>query len=170
MTASMTSSMTSLLPAAVRCPRDGASLVPRMLDELEYLACESCGGLWIPCEQLQVMALRVAGGAPTPRSPRRLEPSRIMEGTARCVCPKAPLMLNVDTMEITLDRCAACGGIWLDGGEIRRVIEHYRGAEASSSGILSELPGVAFEGFDALDLLHGVFELLGALFSGLLDV
>lgn len=160
----------SSLPAAARCPRDGSSLVPRMLDELEYLACERCGGLWIPCEQLQVMALRVGGGAPTPRSPRRLEPSRITEGTARCVCPKGPLMLNVDAMQITLDRCEACGGVWLDGGEIKRVVAHYRGAEAASTGILGELPGALFDGFDAADLLHGVFELLGALLSGLGDL
>ena len=164
MTSSMTASMTSLLPAAARCPRDGASLVPRRLDELEYLGCARCGGLWIPSEQLRIMALRVAGGAPTPRSPRRLNPSRIVEGTARCVCEKTPLMLNVDAMKITLDRCEACGGVWLDGGEIRRVIEHYRGVDPSCSGILSDLPGAIFDG---ADVLRVVFELLGALLEGI---
>ena len=165
MTVSMASSMTSLLPAAARCSRDGSSLVPRMLDELEYLACEMCGGLWIPCEQLRIMALRVAGGAPTPRSPQRLEASRIMEGTVRCVCPKAPLMHNVDAMKITLDCCEACGAVWLDGGEIRRVIEHYRG-NRPSTGIDFD----AFDLFDGADLLLGVFELLGTIFGGLLDI
>lgn len=166
MTASTTASIPSLLPVAARCPREGSWLVPRMLDELEYLACETCGGLWIPSEQLPIMALRVAGGAPAPRSPQHLEPSRIFEGTARCVCPKAPLMLNVEAMAITLDRCEACGGIWLDGGEIRRVIEHHRGERRSSAGSLGELPGTAFDGFDAGDLLLVLLDIVGAFLDG----
>jgi Zn-finger nucleic acid-binding protein len=157
----------SSLPSTARCPRDGAMLLPRMLDELEYLGCEGCGGLWIPPEQLQAMALRVCGGAPAPRSRGRIEPGRIVEGTARCVCARGALMLHVDAMRITLDRCRECGGVWLDGGEIHRVIQHYRGNRRSSSVDLDLNP---IDLFDGADLLHGVFELLGALLEGLGDI
>jgi Zn-finger nucleic acid-binding protein len=158
------------LPEAARCPRDGARLAPRSLAGVDFLACLGCGGLWLPRDRLETMALRIAGGARPPRSGARAG-LVVHEGTARCACPRAPLMASVQAHGVTLDRCAACGAVWLDGGELRRVVESYVGpghvgAAAMGADLADGLGSLS----DAVDVLGLLVELLGGLLEALLGL
>lgn len=49
---------------------------------------------------------------------------------------KCPRCVNVDLMEVSkygvlVDVCPSCGGIWLDKGELSKIIEAIRRAESS---------------------------------------
>ena len=148
--------LASLLPAPdrSRCSRDGRQLVRRDAAGIAFLFCEHCHGLWIPGDQLEVLALRIAGGAAAPSSRARLQAGTVHEGTVRCLCPRGPLMEHRQASGAALDHCTVCGAVWLDGAELAQVVAHYRGSpRRPSSGLL-----------DGLDLL----EPLGPLFEGLL--
>ena len=48
-------------------------------------------------------------------------------------CPKCPGHLETHTFDgFFLDRCDQCGGIWMDNGELERVIK-----KATSSGLVT---------------------------------
>ena len=153
-------------PNAVRCPRDGRNLTARSAADVAYLFCESCHGLWLAKDSLSALALGVAGGASGPRSRPRLAADLVREGTARCLCARGPLMLNVHSQGVSLDRCRECGAVWLDGGEFSRVLEHYVGSRgASTSGRAQRGAPYSAHPFEGVsDSVWGFLELL-ALFG-----
>lgn len=49
---------------------------------------------------------------------------KVEKSKADLTCPKCPGKLEAYTfMGIALDRCAACGGIWMDQGELESVLK-----------------------------------------------
>jgi len=53
-------------------------------------------------------------------------------------CPKCGTQLSEETLsEVTVDVCPACQGIWLDAGELTRVVEGKKGA-----GVLGAIRGL----------------------------
>jgi hypothetical protein len=43
-------------------------------------------------------------------------------------CPKCGMnLIEVDYKSIKIDRCSACGGIWLDAGELEAAVELEKG-------------------------------------------
>ena len=153
-------------PAYGRCPRDGQLLDRHAVDDLHYLACAQCHGLWVPNDQLYAIALRVSGGAPAPRSRQRRPPESIREGTARCLCAGGPLMTNLQAKGVSLDHCLACGAVWLDGGEFQRVLQHYTGIASARA---AEGPGIWSNIGDGLAVLEPL-EPIGELILVLLEI
>ncbi len=42
------------------------------------------------------------------------------------LCPKdQTLMIKLTSKGVTVDKCPKCGGIWLDKGEMRRIIDNF---------------------------------------------
>jgi Zn-finger nucleic acid-binding protein len=54
-------------------------------------------------------------------------------------CPRCPgvSLLELDRDGITLDRCEACRGIWLDRGELERLLARAKQADESSQRVRS---------------------------------
>jgi hypothetical protein len=53
-------------------------------------------------------------------------------------CPKCGTRLSEESLEkVTVDVCPVCHGIWLDDGELTKVIESKKGALAAIRGLFS---------------------------------
>jgi len=43
-------------------------------------------------------------------------------------CPKCGMkLIEVDYKSLKIDRCSACGGVWLDAGELEAAVDRERG-------------------------------------------
>lgn len=48
------------------------------------------------------------------------------------VCPRCNgELIEVVKHGVTIDHCVSCGGLWLDKGELAKIINHIKQAEAS---------------------------------------
>jgi hypothetical protein len=53
-------------------------------------------------------------------------------------CPKCGMeLVEIEFKTIKVDRCVACEGIWFDGGEVERLLEHGVGILGKLSKIFS---------------------------------
>lgn len=108
---------------------------------LEIDSCPECFGLWFDGEELsrlfcsRTLAERILeeDALPDVVSPAR------KEGQERS-CPSCREPMRPSTMgDVTLDYCLRCRGIWMDHGELLRVVELYRKGEAGNLLILNQL-------------------------------
>lgn len=107
---------------ALSCPKcDDAALEAVTLDELEVERCPVCEGLWFNRGELAELLRRATQRVAT-----------IMEGEdeldhdavpGKCPRDGRPLMTvpSARVRDIRIDSCLVCQGIWLDGGEFRRI-------------------------------------------------
>lgn len=111
------------------CPRCQAPLPPGVYEGATVETCTRCGGQWLGREELKQIvdtrertwepgALEAMRGV----SVRGLDLARVREDLAcpDCAAVMEPFQYGGDS-GIILDRCLACGGIWLDGGELEKV-------------------------------------------------
>src|SRR5687767_203848 len=102
------------------CPRCDGSLVesPAIVDggggPILLETCPSCAGLWIDGTKLEAVCPTLAD-----LPARAFEISLIGRpgaGIAGCPrCESVPFELTV--LEVAIDFCTGCGGVWLDGDE-----------------------------------------------------
>jgi Zn-finger nucleic acid-binding protein len=103
------------------CPKCGGELRAVRAASIDVDRCPACGGVWCDDHELQVLldaptealaALRGSGG-------RELD-----QQAAACPRDGARLtrMFSSRTRAVTVDACPDCRGIWLDGGELERLI------------------------------------------------
>ena len=92
-----------------RCP---VCDVPTVVVGTNGLRCPSCRGLWVAQAQLQRLSDRL------PTAFTQVDRDRKLACPA---CSKRMFVLKAHTLEI--DRCSACGGVWLDEGELVRLQE-----------------------------------------------
>lgn len=111
------------------CPKCEATMEPVTLDGTTVDRCLGCGGLWFDAHERE--AILAAHGA------RRLdvgdpEVGRAMNEIDRIPCPRCSgrmvRLVSVEHPEVRYEQCAACGGSFLDAGELS-VLE--RGALAT---------------------------------------
>lgn len=109
------------------CPRDGTALTPSEKHAVEFYLCRKCYGMWFRRTDLENLAAQIAT-APDKLWALRWEKSfsrtTTIEGSARCICPQSPLMEVVEVDGVNIDVCPSCSGVWLDGGEIRKLVGH----------------------------------------------
>ncbi|HYG24104.1 MAG TPA: zf-TFIIB domain-containing protein [Verrucomicrobiae bacterium] len=84
-----------------------------------------CGGIWFDTFELQQVdePEEYVGEAlvHVPRDPNvRVDPSRRKE-CPRCTQMKLKRRLYSPQIAIEVDECPACGGFWLDGGELEHI-------------------------------------------------
>jgi Zn-finger nucleic acid-binding protein/DNA-directed RNA polymerase subunit RPC12/RpoP len=113
-------------PSETECPICRRPLVAATIDDRRRIdACTECYGLLIPLSVFAttVVAKRRAAAKPAvtpPRtSPRDLE--RVLD------CPNCGERMITDWYygpgNVVIDRCEPCDLVWLDGGELQRVID-----------------------------------------------
>ncbi len=108
--------------ARMRCPRcQGEELKVRAVGETEVDCCRRCGGVWLDAGELDAL-LALSLGAAVGKSEvlaRALPIAAQPAGALRCPACDEPLTrLRIAEAELDLDRCGACDGLWLDGGEL----------------------------------------------------
>lgn len=110
--------------AALECPGCRGTLLPLRCERsaLELDRCGTCHGLWFDREELRQLLstpeLRQQFRLPDPGSDAPIsDPEQRL--CARCAQrPLTPRLLK----DVQVDECSECQGIWLDAGEIARLI------------------------------------------------
>lgn len=114
----------------MHCPTCNARLRAVSYEGQQIHTCDACGGEFLgPDELRQIVATtRMRFGAEwqklvAGRTPRFGVPAEEMERSLDCpACAKSMTPINYagDT-EVYIDRCGACGGVWLDRDELEKV-------------------------------------------------
>ena len=113
------------------CPRCGIALAAARYGGVDVEVCARCGGRWLDPEHLKTILDEVE--PPEAASAVQAVPRRAKEGLP---CPSCggglePFNYAGDS-GIVLDRCPACGRIWMDAGELEQV---RAAVEASRRGV-----------------------------------
>lgn len=168
--------MTVQMPAATRvCTRDGAELTARKHLGIEFQACGQCGGLWFARDDLQRLELRAPKGSRPPSASATGPPPSPSPSAAgaRCLCPGRPVMKPVGRRGVTLDVCPACDGVWLDAGEIERILQCYDGfsrpevdqADDGEAPALASAVGTSWDLAAGVHLVGVAAEAIGCVFD-----
>jgi Zn-finger nucleic acid-binding protein len=113
-------------PSPYACPVCGQTLVAATIDGRDRIdACTGCEGLLIP---LPLFATTVAAKRRTAVTPAVLPPGGQARDLARRInCPNCREEMLTDWYygpgRVVIDRCEPCELVWLDGGELQRVID-----------------------------------------------
>ncbi|HEY3449566.1 MAG TPA: phospholipid scramblase-related protein [Myxococcales bacterium] len=129
-----------------RCPACSALLFRRVFSSIEVDGCPACGGIWLDKGELQGLAkdpatLRAVERTFVPGS----QPNK-PERTNQCPRCQAPLTpFEFDTFRgIRLDRCKACGGLFLDHGEAGQIAERLeKASQPAAAGAAAAAEGPA---------------------------
>lgn len=105
------------------CPRTKTPLKHIVLDGIELDISEGCGGVWFDCHELKRMdeAKESAGDTLIEILAPFKKDSIDFEERIHCPrCPNIVLMRSFYSPKrcFQIDRCAKCGGVWLDPGEL----------------------------------------------------
>ena len=107
----------------MNCPKcEGKPMEVAQVSGVGVDRCARCGGVWLdPGELDQLSTLEwaevrgVAGGKGVPELNQK-----------RAQCPRDGAALlrvySAQRKSVVLDRCGQCGGLWLDGGELRSLL------------------------------------------------
>lgn len=139
------------------CPRDEVSLSSHTISGSAVRRCGVCSGLWLP----SAVVTKAVGAV------RRPESQSIT--SLRCPEDDQPL-LALHHRGVEVDVCSACNGVWLDHGELERIVTKTSVAGAVADVALNAAadPGaLSAIGDLAGDAIGAVFEFLGEALSGL---
>jgi Zn-finger nucleic acid-binding protein len=95
------------------------------LDGWEVLSCLRCRGVLLPQQTFrELISARRARAAGPARPPRLLDAAELRRQVG---CPACKLTMNTHPYygpgNIVIDTCADCGLLWLDFGELSRVVD-----------------------------------------------
>jgi Zn-finger nucleic acid-binding protein len=112
----------------LKCPACTQDLTP-YTDDLTKLVidgCFYCGGMWFDEDELRKLftspKLRSKFLFPTDTFKVKIKDAPEVRKCCRC---EDQALQGVDTGDITVDECPECHGIWLDAGEILRLVERF---------------------------------------------
>jgi hypothetical protein len=137
------------------CPRDRHNLVRLTEDKSKQWGCNVCEGRFT---QTYASPPRKARGASFPRD----------HWDPKIGCPKHKKtpMRAFRHRGVTLDYCGKCGGVWLDGDDVRKVFGLKEGADSTRHGAAdSSWASGAVDGFIGEALTGLVEGVIGALLS-----
>lgn len=111
------------------CPRCEQPLYTVDYEGVEIDACRQCGGEWLDAGELrQLIEVSEPGGEAEVAAARRARMpgvvlDRVRENLLCPVCRRPMTAFNYGgDSGIILDKCEQCGGIWLDAGELHKVL------------------------------------------------
>ena len=108
-----------------RCPRCQGELKTVEKDDVTVEVCLQCAGIYLDRGELDKLAASTAGSVEycSATSAETVENDR---ARIQCVKCSSEFMSRIQFLTLTdifLDRCDACGGFWLDQGELARINE-----------------------------------------------
>ncbi len=112
----------------MKCPVCRKAMIALELHEVEIDHCVGCGGIWLDAGELELL---LDGAADRDRVMNELvaDPS-ISEAPRKCpICDKRmEKVRGGGDGDVIVDRCSAKGdGMWLDKGELHRLVEKLPG-------------------------------------------
>lgn len=112
----------------MKCPACEATLRALAFADKEIDLCDYCGGVWcdegelVPVVHELIREGRIPENSKKPNDKHRQDedPDAERKECPRCLAETESFNYAYDS-NIFLNRCKACSGIWLDGGELREV-------------------------------------------------
>ncbi len=107
------------------CPQCSIPLIVVERNGIELDYCISCKGIWFDAGELQLLPEALGVKAEIPDI--MVYPVvRVNEKERKCPrCSKAMDKVRPEGVPVTLDRCRHGEGIWLDAGELGRMVDHH---------------------------------------------
>ncbi|MBI3946342.1 MAG: zf-TFIIB domain-containing protein [Armatimonadetes bacterium] len=111
------------------CPNCSKELVPFEFARVQLEACPQCGGLWFDADEMKrakaagddAWAMLDAGiPARSPAAVAAVEQRKPGKKCPACQAPMRPYRF-LATSDVWLDECEACGGHWVDDGELAKM-------------------------------------------------
>ena len=121
----------------LKCPACSNDLTPYTDDvsKLVIDGCFYCGGLWFDQDELRRLftspKLRKRFLFPHNTFRVKIKDAPEVRSCPRCEGEQA--LKETDTGEVAVDECPQCEGIWLDAGEILRLVEDFDKGEFDKS-------------------------------------
>ena len=84
---------------------------------IKFNECETCGSLWIDADQLKIMSFDSM--KTLVKANDVLKASGDLKSCLKCEDERLVKVHFIDDKDILLDRCDKCGGLWLDGGDLK---------------------------------------------------
>jgi Zn-finger nucleic acid-binding protein len=118
-----------------QCPLCHVSMVPVEESGVTAASCPNCRGTWISGKALERRARMegwaIPGTVPNfPALPDLADTVTHSNTTAPLTCPDCRQVMTKDRFHpmipVQIDRCDACGYIWLDAGELDLLLRLYR--------------------------------------------
>lgn len=116
----------SATPSAYQCPICHHALVAATVDERHPIdACAECNGLLMPLSLFATTVIAKRRSAVTPATTPTRGNGRDLQRLVEC--PACGERMITDWYygpgNVVIDRCEGCDRVWLDGGELQRVID-----------------------------------------------
>lgn len=143
----------------MKCPRCQGSLVSESARGVTIDTCSGCSGVWLddgeivqlltvfskrqPIGQLQKLLEQRFAGIPVPERAS-------VELCPKCQTPMNPVNYDYNS-GVVIDQCPRHHGLWLDRGELERLIQHNVAAKIDAQ---SKIPKIQPH-LDALNESHG---------------
>ncbi|HTA16158.1 MAG TPA: zf-TFIIB domain-containing protein [bacterium] len=131
----------------MNCPVCGQAMVQENFGLLVQVCENGCKGIWFDHGELERLDHVGEGMGPALeaalRSPRKNPPAR-----GQIKCPKCGIPMHnhkfARDQEVSVDECYACGGFFLDSGELKEIRDHYLSDEELkeyTDKIVNTVPG-----------------------------
>lgn len=122
-----------------RCIKCDVAMERKLVEEVELDWCPSCHGLWLDRDEIQQL---VAKSDTALEELRRLVQQQRGSEEARSgspqPCPACQGKLSVALLGMfNIEHCTACGGIFLDRGELERMIQLIRDRQNRVASIVA---------------------------------
>ena len=118
----------------MNCPSCGRLLTQMQAGDITVDVCDGgCGGIWFDAFELQkVDEARESAGESILAVKR--DPDVFVDHDKRCMCPKCDdtiMMRHFFSVKrkVEVDECPACGGFWLDAGELSAIRAQFASSE-----------------------------------------
>ena len=106
----------------MKCPKcKQIELASHVVNGIEVEQCPTCRGIWFDEQELPQMLTHSPGDLkPLTKGKDRPDLNKV---TGQCPVDESNLMrvLSQKDRNVVLDRCPKCLGVWLDGGEFKRL-------------------------------------------------
>ena len=141
----------------MKCPRCKSLLIVVEFHDIELDWCPACEGLWFDSGEMELVTATMRGTAAALMPQRKADTPE-----KRLRCPECNKTMEKrllgDAQPVVADVCPACGGLWLDRGELEQLVSA-GGAARDASPIINHLRG-AFSnvGANAPDREHNTGE------------
>ncbi len=131
----------------MKCPVCASEMVEQDLGGVMVDVCmNGCKGMWFDWFELSKLDERNEGFGEALK--RALDHPRVNDGDrAPIKCPKCGIPMHVhkyqSSKEVNVDECYACGGFFLDSGELRAIRESFMSEEereAYAKKLIDEVP------------------------------
>ncbi len=124
----------------MKCPKDGTPLARVTAAGIELDKCHACEGIWFDrgeMERLRDAELQEVAPVLEEEGGQRPSPAGETSGYMRCPrCEHARLQGCHYTFlhPVRIDRCERCFGVWLDKGELERIMGEQHELESQAGG------------------------------------